>query len=60
MGILKKYLQVIKIASGDMSFLPVIDEILKFKTKCIISTGMHNQSQIDNLIAYIIKKSKNS
>lgn len=55
-GILKKYSQVIKIASGDMSFLPVIDEILKFKTKCIISTGMHNQSQIDNLIAYIIKK----
>jgi N,N'-diacetyllegionaminate synthase len=55
-GILKNYCEVIKIASGDMSFLPVIDEILKSKTKFIISTGMHNQSQIDNLIAYIIKK----
>lgn len=53
---LAKYSEVIKVASGDMSFLPTIEEILKFNVKAIISTGMHDFQEVKNLISFIKKK----
>ncbi len=53
---LAKYSEVVKVASGDMSFLPVIEEIIKSNVKAIISTGMHDFKDVKDLIAFIRKK----
>jgi len=53
---LNKYCEVIKVASGDMSFLPLIDNLIKTNSKIIISTGMHTEKEVNNLIGYISKK----
>jgi N,N'-diacetyllegionaminate synthase len=50
-----KNTDIIKIASGDNNFYPLIDKVLKSKKPIIISTGMTNALQIKNLTNYIIK-----
>tara|TARA_B100001057_G_scaffold206434_1_gene207183 strand:+ start:842 stop:1846 length:1005 start_codon:yes stop_codon:yes gene_type:complete len=50
-----KNADLIKIASGDNNFFPLIDKVLKSKKSIIISTGMINISQIKNLTNYIYK-----
>lgn len=53
---LARYSEVVKISSGDMDFLPVINNILKSKVKAIISTGMHSYKEIKKLVLYIKRK----
>ncbi len=50
-----KNADLIKIASADNNFYPLIDKVLKSKKPVIISTGMTNASQIRSLTNYIIK-----
>ena len=50
-----KNADIIKIASGDNNFLPMIQRILKSKKPMIISTGMTNFIDIKNLIKIILK-----
>lgn len=50
-----KNADIIKIASGDNNFYPLIDKVLKSKKPIIISTGMTNASQIKILTNYIVK-----
>ena len=50
-----KNADIIKIASGDNNFYPLIDKVLKSKKPIIISTGMTNASQIKTLTNYFIK-----
>jgi len=52
---LNKNADVIKIASSDNNFFPLIGEVLKSKKSIIISTGMTNISQIKNLTKYIYR-----
>ncbi|MDC1077865.1 N-acetylneuraminate synthase family protein, partial [Candidatus Pelagibacter sp.] len=47
---------IIKVASSDNNFFPLLDIILKSKKKVIISTGMTSIKNILNLISYISKK----
>ena len=44
-----KNVDLIKIASGDNNFYPLIDRVLKSKKPVIISTGMTNALQIKSL-----------
>ena len=46
---------LIKIASGDNNFFPLIDKVLMSKKSMIISTGMTNISHIKDLTKYIYK-----
>jgi sialic acid synthase SpsE len=48
-----KNVDLIKIASGDNNFFPLIDNVLESKKSIIISTGMTNISQIKDLTNYI-------
>ena len=50
-----KNADLIKIASSDNNFYPLIDKVLKSKKPIIISTGMTNSLQIKSLTNYIIK-----
>jgi len=50
-----KNADLIKIASSDNNFYPLIDKVLKSKKPIIISTGMTNSIQIKSLKNYIIK-----
>ncbi len=50
-----KNTDIIKIASGDNNFYPLIDKVLKSKKPIIISTGMTNALQIKSLTNYMIK-----
>jgi sialic acid synthase SpsE len=50
-----KNADIIKIASGDNNFYPLIDKVLKSKKLVIISTGMTNALQIKSLTNYIVK-----
>ena len=50
-----KNADLIKIASGDNNFFPLIEKVLKSKKSIIISTGMTNASQIKDLTNYIYK-----
>ena len=50
-----KNVDLIKIASGDNNFYPLIDRVLKSKKPVIISTGMTNALQIKSLTNYIVK-----
>ena len=47
-----------KIASGDLTFLPLIKKIASIKKPIIISTGMANMKEINEAID-VIKKEKN-
>ena len=50
-----KNADLIKIASGDNNFYPLIDKVLKSRKPVIISTGMTNALQIKSLTNYIVK-----
>ena len=50
-----KNADLIKIASSDNNFFPLIEKVLKSKKSIIISTGMTNTSQIKDLTNYIYK-----
>ena len=50
-----KNVDIIKIASGDNNFLPMIERVLRSKKPMIISTGMTNLVDIKNLIKVILK-----
>ena len=50
-----KNADLIKIASSDNNFYPLIEKILKSKKLIIISTGMMNTSQIKDLTNYLYK-----
>ena len=52
---LTKNADLIKIASGDNNFFPLIEKVLKSKKSIIISTGMINILQIKDLTNYIYK-----
>ncbi|MDB2363217.1 N-acetylneuraminate synthase family protein [Candidatus Pelagibacter bacterium] len=53
---LNKHADIIKIASSDNNFFPLIDKVLKSKKPIIISTGMTNMLQVKQLLKYIEKK----
>ena len=46
---------IIKIASSDNNFYYLIKEVLKSKKKIIISTGLADEKQIDNIVRYVSK-----
>ena len=50
-----KNADLIKIASSDNNFFPLIEKVLKSKKSIIISTGMTNITQIKDLTSYIYK-----
>ena len=56
---LKKNCQIIKIASGDNKFYDLINIFLDFKKQLIISTGMMNDANVEQLIKFILKKKGN-
>lgn len=47
---------IIKIASSDNNFFPLLDVVLKSNKSIIISTGMTNYKELSYLIKYIEKK----
>tara|TARA_B100001123_G_scaffold448084_1_gene607769 strand:- start:51 stop:1061 length:1011 start_codon:yes stop_codon:yes gene_type:complete len=51
-----KIVDIVKIASNDNNFFPMLDVVLRSKKPIIISTGMTTQKDIKNLIKYISKK----
>ena len=51
-----KNTDIIKIASGDNNFFPLIESILNSKKSVIISTGMTNFIQIKKILRVIYKK----
>ena len=53
---LNKTADIIKIASSDNNFFPLLDVVTKSKKPLIISTGMTSFSQIKHLISYFNKK----
>lgn len=53
---LNKFVKIFKIASSDNNNLALIEEILKFNKKTIISTGMLKNNEIRSLYNFIIKK----
>ena len=54
-----RHADIIKIASSDNNFFPLIELVLKSRKPVIISTGMINSKDLDYLIKFI-KKIKNS
>jgi N,N'-diacetyllegionaminate synthase len=54
---LNKFVKMFKIASSDNNNLSLIDQILKFKKKTIISTGMLTNKEIRSLYNFAILKS---
>ena len=57
---LKKNCKIIKIASGDNNFYDLINIFLDFKKQLIISTGMMNVTDVEQLINFIVKKKGNN
>ena len=53
---LRKNCKIIKIASGDNNFYDLINIFLDFKKQLIISTGMMNDTNVEQLIKFILKK----
>ena len=53
---LLKNSDIIKIASSDNNFFPLLDVVLKSNKSIIISTGMTNYKELSHLIGYIKKK----
>ena len=53
---LNKFVNIFKIASSDNNNLSLIDEILNFKKKTIISTGMLKNQEIKKLYKFAIQR----
>lgn len=49
------YLDVLKIGSGDFTYLPLIKELLKLDKELILSTGLCYQQEVDEVISFIQK-----
>tara|TARA_A100001015_G_scaffold319674_1_gene443336 strand:- start:1273 stop:1818 length:546 start_codon:yes stop_codon:yes gene_type:complete len=45
-----------KIGSGEMSNFPLLDYVSKFKKPLIVSTGLHNLSQVKKTFLFLKKK----
>jgi N,N'-diacetyllegionaminate synthase len=56
---IKKNCKIIKIASGDNNFYDLINIFLDFKKQLIISTGMMNVTNVEQLIKFILEKKGN-
>ena len=57
LGIIKKLnLDYIKIPSGEINNLPLLEEIAKLKKKIILSTGMATTKEIQDALKILIKK----
>ena len=54
---LNKIVDYFKISSGDNNYYELISEVLSFKKKTIISTGLLNIKELNNLYKFIKKKS---
>lgn len=54
---LNKIVDIFKISSGDNNYYDLIKKVFSFKKKIIISTGLLNHLEIENLIKFI-KKNK--
>ena len=52
---LNKYVSFFKVASGDLDFFPMIEEISKYKKDVVISTGMSDLKKIKETLK-ILKK----
>ena len=52
---LQKYVSFFKVASGDLDFFPMIEEIAKYKKNIVISTGMSDLKKIKETLK-ILKK----
>ncbi len=55
---LNKFVKIFKISSPDNNNLVLIDQVLKFKKKTLISTGMLSNKETQKLYKFIIGKSK--
>ena len=51
-----KYVKFFKIASGDLTYIPLLKEIKKTKKKAILSTGMSTIEEINRSIKILGKK----
>ena len=51
-------LPAIKIASIDFTYFQLLEELSKFKLPMIISSGMANETEIDNTIQFFEKQKK--
>lgn len=49
------YVDVLKIGSGDFTYLPLIQELLKLDKELILSTGLCYQQEVDDVISFIQK-----
>ncbi len=54
---LSKYVSFFKVASGDLDFFPMIEEISKYKKNIVISTGMSDLKKIKETLK-ILKKNQ--
>ncbi len=54
---LSKYVSFFKIASGDLDFFPMIEEISKYKKDIVLSTGMSDLNKIRETLK-ILKKNQ--
>jgi len=54
---LNKYVSFYKVASGDIDFFSLIQEIAKFKKPVVVSTGMSNPKEIKEILK-ILKKNQ--
>ncbi len=57
--IISKNCEVVKIASGDLTFRPTLKRSVELAKKIILSTGASNIEEIENTIKYIKRKRKN-
>ena len=53
-----KYSDFYKIGSGDLTALPLINEIIKKKKPIVLSTGLSTFEEIEETVKYIISKNK--
>lgn len=53
-----KYSDFYKIGSGDLTALPLINEIIKKKKPIVLSTGLSTFEEIEEIVKYIISKNK--
>ena len=53
---LNKIVDYFKVSSGDNNYYELIDKVLSFKKKTIISTGLLDKKSLDKLINYLLKK----
>lgn len=53
---LGKIVDIFKISSGDLLYLGLIEEVIKFKKPIILSTGCSNLNEIKKTLSFLKKK----